>query len=250
MPGRHIVHVRALKVKKRAMDSFQVELQGVVSCPTWTWESSVRAVYILNRWATSPASFSGIQCCVRCVCAYWSGCVYVCPFLNTAFTNQRTSHRDFKHKAIQLEQRCGSSHEDICICVPVYLGVNVCSYVLLYVCVCMCAHTHSRLCQHLPMCIVNLWVCVWIHVCIRICRHAGWWQGDVSFWMKAGRGPDLHPMEFQLRVPTIMLLWRISLQGQAQWLPRGTKEVGQSSVFFGPLHSWAQKPQPLLVLSF
>lgn len=47
-----------------------------------------------------------------------------------------------------------------------------------------------------------------------------------------------------------MLLWRISLQGQAPWLPRGTNEVGQSSVFFGSLHSWAQQPQPLLLLSF
>lgn len=215
----------------------------------WTWDSSVRAVYILNHWATSPASFSGIQCWVHCGWACWSGCVYVCPFLDSAFTNQQTSHRDFKHKAIQLEQRYGSSHVDICTCVPVYLGVNVCSYVLLCLCVCARARARAPTFSYVSF-IVNLWVCVWIHVCIRICRYASWWQGDVSFWMKAGRGPDLHPMEFQLRVPTIMLLWRISLQGQAQWLPRGTNEVGQSSVFFGPLHSWAQKPQPLLVLSF
>lgn len=109
----------------------------------WTWDSSVRAVYILNHWATSPASFSGIQCWVHCVWACWSGCVYVCPFLDSAFTNQQTSHRDFKHKAIQLEQRCGSSHEDICTCVPVHLGVNVCSYVLLCLCVCARAPTFS-----------------------------------------------------------------------------------------------------------
>lgn len=55
----------------------------------------------------------------------------------------KTSHRDFKHKAIQLEQRCGSSHEDICTCVPVHLGVNVCSYVLLCLCVCARAPTFS-----------------------------------------------------------------------------------------------------------
>lgn len=54
MPGRHIVHVRALKVKKRATDSFQVELQAVVNAGNWTWGSSVRAVYILNRWVTPP----------------------------------------------------------------------------------------------------------------------------------------------------------------------------------------------------
>lgn len=33
-------------------------------------------------------------------------------------------------------------------------------------------------------------------MCIRICRHANWWKGDVSLWMQAGRGPDLHAMEF------------------------------------------------------
>lgn len=65
------------------------------------------------------------------------------PFLDSAFTNQQTSHRDFKHKAIQLGQRCGSSHVDICTCVPVYLGVNVCSYVLLCLCVCARAPTFS-----------------------------------------------------------------------------------------------------------
>lgn len=134
-----------------------------MSCPTWTWESSVRAVYILNRWATSPASFSGIQCCVRCVCAYWSGCVYVCPFLNTAFTNQRISHRDFKHKAIQLEQRCGSSHEDICTCVPVYLGVNVCSYVLLYVCA--CARTRMHACANIFLCALSIYGSVYDFMC-------------------------------------------------------------------------------------
>lgn len=133
------------------MDSFQVELQEIVSWMNvdggnWTWDSSIRAVYILNHWATSPASFSGIQCWVHCVWVCWSGCVYVCPFLDSAFTNQQTSHRDFKHKAIQLEQRCGSFHVDICTCVPVYLGVNVCSYVLLCLCVCV------RVPQHFPMC--------------------------------------------------------------------------------------------------
>lgn len=80
----------------------------------------------------------------------WSGCVHVCPFLNSAFTNQQTSHKDFKHKAIQLEQKCGSSHEDICTCVLVYLGVNVCSYVLLCLCVCVRAPTSS--CVSLSIC--------------------------------------------------------------------------------------------------
>lgn len=47
-----------------------------------------------------------------------------------------------------------------------------------------------------------------------------------------------------------MPLWKISSQGQAQRLPRGTNEVGQSLVHFGSLHSWAQRFQPFLVLSF
>lgn len=85
---------------------------------------------------------------------------------------------------------------------------------------------------------------VYEFVCVfaGVCGHAQWWQGNVSLGMKAGRGPDPQPMEFS---PKFLLLCCYGgSQGQTQWLPRGTNEVGQSSVFFGPLHSWAQQLQP------
>lgn len=56
-------------------------------------DSSGRTVYILNHWATSPASFSGIKCCAlkdqgTSVCMRVGVDVDMsAPLLNPAFTN-------------------------------------------------------------------------------------------------------------------------------------------------------------------
>lgn len=73
-------------------------------------------------------------------------------------------------------------------CTRVFIGA--------YVCICACA----CLCTHVPACLCRfMGVCVWICVCIRVCGHAHRRQGNVSLWMKAGRGPDPHPMEFSCK---------------------------------------------------
>lgn len=163
-----------------------------VSTGNRTWDSSVRAVCILNHWDPSPASFSGIHCYAlkdQGASVYVRAGVDVYMSAPSWILHLQTN----KLPVGILNKKPFSLDRDVAVLMKTFVHVCLCIWLLtcvhmyLDVCACVCVHTRVHVSAHMFLCaFVNLWVCVWIHVCIRICRYASWWQGTcLCEWKQA-----------------------------------------------------------------
>lgn len=162
------VHACALKVKRRATDCCQLELQVVVSCPTWVLESELgtpleeQYISLTTEPHLQPPflELSAVPWKIKvhlCICVLeW---MWIClprswilhlqtSKLSMGILNQKPFSWEGDVAVLMMTSVCVCLCIWVLMCVHMCLGVCMCVCVreYIHICVCECAYVHMFLC--------------------------------------------------------------------------------------------------------